>query len=130
MRVDNDRVVHPTIVNQQEKAREQFQILIQQGLSTMVGLAVRADEVTEDLDVVFSRCHHIQKNSACATTCIFWDGHICIAKKWREIFEDDYGWTADVREILLGSLQARAEHGETGTINAEFKEVDTDDSEN
>jgi hypothetical protein len=123
-----DLVRHPTVISPEKKAKEQFQILVQQGLQTLVGLAVRANEVTEDLDVVFSRCHHIQKENACATTCPMWDGEQCLGKKWREIFEDDYGWTEDVRDMLFGALQQKAET--QGTEDAEFKEVDIDDSGN
>jgi hypothetical protein len=100
---------HPTRKTAEQQVQEELQVLINQGLQTLVGLCLKANEVENDLEIIFARCKFIQKNNACSTTCPMWDGEQCLAKKWKELMVEEYGWTPEITQKMLGLYQKKPE---------------------
>jgi hypothetical protein len=92
-------VVHPTIVREQNET-EKYQFLISKMIGTLAQLPPYAFGIEEDLSLVMSRCAWTKARGLC-NHCIFDADGECVAKKYKDLFVDEFGWTKEITDEFL-----------------------------
>lgn len=93
------RVLHPTIVKEQNDA-EKYQFLISKLIGTLAQLPPYAFGIEEDLSLVMERCKWTKARGLC-NHCIFDADGECVAKKYKDLFVDEFGWSKEITDEFL-----------------------------